>query len=424
MTTTTPPRLYGSPWLKSPETRTVFQILSAAGHHVRAVGGTVRNALLGEPVTDIDLATTAPPEDTLAVAQAAGLRAIPTGQAHGTITVVVNGTPFEITTLREDVETDGRHAEVRFTDDWARDASRRDFTINALYCDADGTVYDPLGGYADLCSRRVRFIGDSDQRIAEDRLRILRFFRFSARYAGDATPLDHDGLQACVRGRSGLGQLSAERVRTELVKLLVGPRPAETLHSMRAWGVLAPCVPNVPAIGRFARLTALEANHALSPDPMRRLAALFAHHIDNAAQLATHLRLSNEERDALSASSGRPMPEAFRDAFSSGDRADTDFAVHILSYRFGVEGAMARLLRAATDRALPDAVLTQALATLQTWDAPDFPVSGRDLIELGAKPGPHLGAQLATLETEWIATDFCADREALLERAAELVAQP
>ncbi|MBN9263737.1 MAG: CCA tRNA nucleotidyltransferase, partial [Hyphomicrobium sp.] len=244
---TIPTSLAGAPWLERPETRAVLSALAAAGHEARIVGGTVRNALLGEPVTDVDIATTATPDETMAAARAAGLDAIPTGVSHGTVTIVAHHVPFEVTTLREDVETFGRHARVAFTADWAADARRRDFTINALYCDANGTISDPLGGLADLAARRVRFIGDARERIREDALRILRFFRFHARYSAEA--IDAEGLAACAAERHLLAKLSAERVRAELLKLLDAPGAARAIAVMAAYGFIVEILGRAPRIG-------------------------------------------------------------------------------------------------------------------------------------------------------------------------------
>src|SRR5258706_2941524 len=229
------PRSLGSDeWLSCADTQAVFRMLAAGGFESRVVGGAVRNALLGRPVTEIDFATTALPDDVIRLAHDARLRAITTGLDHGTVTVISGGTPFEVTTLRKDVETDGRHARVVYTADWVADASRRDFTINALYCDAKGVVHDPLGGYPDLVGRRVRFIGDAQDRIREDYLRILRYFRFHTEYGGG--PPDEAALLACVRERRGLDRLSAERINRELMGLLSSARAADTLETMRDWG--------------------------------------------------------------------------------------------------------------------------------------------------------------------------------------------
>jgi poly(A) polymerase len=228
-----PPSLKEAEWLQWPETAKVFAALNAEGVETRAVGGAVRDALLGLPVTEIDLATTAVPQKVMTLAREAGLKAIPTGIEHGTVTVIVDEMPFEVTTLRRDVETFGRHAKVAFTEDWEEDARRRDFTLNALYADREGIVFDPLGFYADLMEGRVRFIGDAEARIKEDYLRILRFFRFNAYYGRG--PLDADGLAASVKLREGLAQLSAERVAAEMRRLLVAPRAMRGLEALRLW---------------------------------------------------------------------------------------------------------------------------------------------------------------------------------------------
>ena len=259
-------------WLREASTQRVFAAIDSGGFQARAVGGAVRNSLLGLPVTDIDIATTARPEDVMRLARASGLAVIETGLKHGTVTVIANRRPFEVTTLRKDVETHGRHATVAFTDSWSEDACRRDFTINALYCDADGTVHDPLGGLGDLTARRVRFIGDAAERIREDYLRILRFFRFTAQYS-EGLP-DAAGLAACTRERAGLGRLSAERVRQELVRLLVARGVLDAVMAMREHGILAAVLPAAPRPGLLARLVEIEAGQGLDGDVMLRLAAL------------------------------------------------------------------------------------------------------------------------------------------------------
>src|SRR5215510_13333631 len=230
------PSLAGADWLTRADTLAVFDALAARGYAARAVGGAVRNALLGRPVIDVDIATPAHPDEVIAAARAAGLAAQPTGIAHGTVTVIAGHVAHEVTTLREDVEAHGRHATVAFTDDWAADARRRDFTINALYCNADGEVFDPLGGRGDVAAHRVRFIGQARERIREDYLRILRFFRLTAEYGAGAP--DAEGLAACVLERDGLQRLSAERIRQELLRLLVAPRAAELVGSMLDYGLL------------------------------------------------------------------------------------------------------------------------------------------------------------------------------------------
>ena len=291
------PSLAGAEWLKRRETSAVFGALQGDRIETRAVGGAVRNALLGLPVTEIDLATTAEPEQVMALAEEAGLKAVPTGIDHGTVTVIADGLPFEVTTLRRDVETFGRHAKIAYTTSWEEDAKRRDFTLNALYADRDGKVFDPLGGYDDLAAGRVRFIGDAEARIKEDFLRILRFFRFHAYYGkGD---MDAAGLKAAVKLRAGIEQLSAERVAGELRRILVAPQAACAVEALYDYGLLTGVLGGVPRLGRFERLVAIEAANALAPDASLRLAALAVFVEEDVARLAERLRLSNAEQAVL-----------------------------------------------------------------------------------------------------------------------------
>ena len=268
-------------------------MLDGVGEEARVVGGAVRNALLAEPIGEIDVATTALPTEVIRRAQAAGFKAVPTGIEHGTITVVVHGQPFEVTTLREDVETFGRHAKVAFGRDWKRDAERRDFTMNALSAARDGAVYDYVGGLADVAARRVRFIGDAAARIAEDYLRILRFFRFHAAY-GEGAP-DPAGLAACIAGRAGLDQLSRERVRAELLKLLLAKRAVPVIAAMAEAGLLDRVLGGVPLLASHAKMGTLEGTLGLAPDAMRRLAALAVSVVEDAERLRERLRLTNAE---------------------------------------------------------------------------------------------------------------------------------
>ncbi|MHA1517369.1 MAG: CCA tRNA nucleotidyltransferase, partial [Alphaproteobacteria bacterium] len=279
-----PPSLDRAQWLVRPETKRAFAALSGDTGATRAVGGAVRDALLGLPVSDVDLATTLPPEKVIVRARGAGLKAIPTGLEHGTVTIVADGTSFEVTTLRRDVETFGRKASVSFTEDWAEDAARRDFTLNALYAGADGTLFDPLGGYPDLAAGRVRFIGDPVRRISEDYLRILRFFRFNASYGRGA--LDAEGLSACVRERAGLRLLSAERVAAELKRLMVAPRAAEAVSVLFTHGLLCDILGCVPRLPRFERLVEVEAALGRAPSSVLRLAALAVFVPEDAKRLA------------------------------------------------------------------------------------------------------------------------------------------
>jgi tRNA nucleotidyltransferase/poly(A) polymerase len=364
----------------------------------------VRNALLGRPVSDLDIATTASPQEVMALARAAGLDCVPTGLRHGTVTVLSHRVPHEVTTLREDVETFGRHARVAFTADWAADARRRDFTINALYCDAGGVVLDPLGGYGDIVARRVRFIGEADARIAEDYLRILRFFRFNAEYGSGEC--DRAGLEACQRGRGGLAGLSAERIRAELIKLLIAPMAVAVVETMLAWGLLLQVFGAVSAPQRLARLAAIEEALDLAPDPVRRLAALTVHVREDAGRLATRLRLSNAEQRALT-DGANEAPRLMPGLAESEAR--------IALYRLGAETFRARTLAAWTSAAAGEAARWRDLYGLpDRWRVPRLPVDGTDLIACGIAAGPAIGQHLRRLEEHWIAGGFSASRDQLL----------
>ncbi|HEY5829800.1 MAG TPA: CCA tRNA nucleotidyltransferase [Hyphomicrobiaceae bacterium] len=389
----------------------MFSALASRGFAARAVGGAVRNTLLGRPVGDIDLATAAPPEEVIAAAKAAGLAAVPTGIAHGTITVIAEHVPYEVTTLREDVETHGRHATVAFTADWAADARRRDFTINALYCAADGEVFDPLEGYADLAQRRVRFIGDARARIREDYLRILRFFRFTAEY-GEGPP-DTDGLGACVAEREGLAILSAERVRQELLRLLAARRGPELVATMQGYGLATYVLPVAPRPHLLRRLADIEGALALTPDAVLRLGALAVEIPEDADRLRDRLRLSNEEHAELVLAAMRP-PAIGPGAPESTARACL-YAESETAYRQLVLIAWARSGDA------PDDPLWRDRFTLpERWQPPRFPLSGADVMALGVPAGPRIGELLRALEAWWIAGDFAGDEAALRVRLGEL----
>jgi poly(A) polymerase len=405
-----PTSLAGATWLERPATRAVLAALAASGHQARIVGGAVRNALIGEPVSDIDIATTATPDEVIAATRAAGLEAIPTGIAHGTVTVVAYRTPFEVTTLREDVETFGRHARVAFTAaknaDWAADARRRDFTINALYCDADGTIIDPLGGLPDLAQRRIRFIGDARERIREDALRILRFFRFTARYSRDVA--DADGLAACVAERGLLHGLSAERVRMELLKLLEAPGAAPIVATMAAYGFIVPLLGVAPRIGLFERLVTLDAAAGRTPDAILRLSALAVAVGEDVAPLARRLRLSNAERDALIVIDPRLMALAQMNAPAQRRAL---YAMGAARWRRAcIAGA------AASDTADVRAAWDDLALLPDRWEVPRFPLGGRDALAVGLSPGPQVGTLLAALESEWVADDFAAGTDELRAR--------
>lgn len=381
-------------WLSDPAASAVVAALRAGGARALFVGGCVRNALLGLPVTDLDLATDAAPERVQAMLEAAGLRQVPTGVEHGTVTAVAEGRGFEITTFRRDEESFGRHARVAFGAALEEDAARRDFTMNALYAEPDGTLLDPTGeGLADLAARRVRFIGDPAARIAEDRLRILRFFRFFA-LCGDAEAgPDAAGLAACAAAAEGVEALARERIGAEMRKLLGAPLPGPAVSAMAGAGVLERVLPGASA-DALAPLAASEASAGVRPDWKRRLIALGAAPED----AAERLRLSRAESRALAAIAA--ALEACEPAAWA-------------AYRHGAEAARdAALLRAARERKAPPRSLSREIARGATAS---FPVSAKDLIDRGAKPGPALGRKLEALEAQWIASDLKATKGELLD---------
>jgi len=407
------PSLAGADWLARRQTRAVFDALADAGFAARAVGGAVRNALLDRPVVDIDIATPARPEQVIAAARAAGLAAVPTGLEHGTVTVIASHVPHEVTTLREDVETHGRHATVAFTDDWAADARRRDFTINALYCSADGEVFDPLGAYGDLEARRVRFIGEAGERIREDYLRILRFFRLTAEYSEG--PPDRDGLAACVAEREGLARLSAERVRQEMLRLLVAPRAPELVGAMQDYGLMGFVLPAAPRPRLLGRLAAIEAELGLAGDAILRLAALAVELPEDADRLRERLRLSNEEHARLSRAALRtPAVDPATDERAAKACLYADGAA---AYRERVLVAWVRSGDAPASRAW-----RERLALTERWQPQRFPLGGADVMAFGIPAGPRVGELLGALEAWWVAGDFAADERALHAELQRMVA--
>jgi tRNA nucleotidyltransferase/poly(A) polymerase len=405
------PSLAGAEWLELPETRAVLAALNVDGIETRAVGGAVRNALLGLPVTEIDLATTAEPERVIALAGQAGFKAVPTGIDHGTVTVVAEGKPFEVTTLRRDVETFGRHAKVAYTTSWDEDARRRDFTLNALYADRDGNLFDPIGGYGDLQAGRVRFIGEAEARIKEDYLRILRFFRFHAYYGKG--PMDSEGLHAAVRLREGLAQLSAERVAGEIRRILVAPSAVGAVEALFDHGLLTNVIGGVPRLVRFERLVAIEKANGLEPNAALRLAALAVFVEEDVARLADRLRLSNAEQAALALG-----------ALGADAGLSAEEAAKTLLYRLGPDAYRSRLLLAWADAdASPeDEAWRKALALPERWQAPVFPIGGNDVMALGELKGPEIGELLKRLEQDWIASEFALDRDQLLAKGRALIA--
>jgi tRNA nucleotidyltransferase/poly(A) polymerase len=408
-----PASLKDAAWLREGALARLLDVLNRDGEEARVVGGAVRNALLGEPISEFDVATTAVPQEVIRRATAAAFKPMPTGIEHGTITVVIGSRPFEVTTLRQDVETFGRHASVRFGRDWRADAERRDFTMNALSAGADGVVHDYVGGLADLNARRVRFIGDANKRIAEDYLRILRFFRFHAAY-GHGLP-DAAGLAACIAARAGLGQLSRERVRMELLKLLLARHATPALAAMAESGLLVPVLGGVPDLAGFENMAKVEAAAGVQADTVQRLGALGARIAEDAERLWQRLRLSNAEHERLAS-----MAESWwriSPADEKGARA--------LLYRLGPERFIDRVLLAwVRSPATAHDPVWRALARLpEHWTAPVFPLKAADFIKRGVPPGPALGAALHEAKAAWIAADFPADQEAIAAIAAAAVAE-
>jgi poly(A) polymerase len=406
-------RLLDAPWLKSSSVTRVLELLNGNGEEARVVGGAVRNALLNILIGDIDIATTAPPEEVIRRAKAAGIKSVPTGIEHGTVTLVIDAHPFEVTTLREDTETFGRKAKVAFGRDWVGDAHRRDFTINALSVGADGIVHDYVGGLDDIAARRVRFIGEAEQRIAEDYLRVLRFFRIHAAFG--AGEVDRAGYLACLRARAGLATLSAERVRMELLKLLVADGAIGAVVAMAEGGLLLSTLGGVAYTGPFAAMIAAERLLGLKPDPMRRLAALAVAVTEDARRLSSRLRLTNAETKALDSMGHRWWRLAGMDEARARRRL----------YRLGEDRYRDRLLlawaRAGSDA---DPAPWRELALLpQRWSAPKFPLKAADFIARGIAEGPALGHVLTLAEDAWLAADFPLDDARLSAIADQTVAR-
>ncbi|MEN3953018.1 CCA tRNA nucleotidyltransferase [Iodidimonas sp. SYSU 1G8] len=393
------------PWLAADGADRIMRALTQGGGVVRFVGGCVRDALAGRPVRDMDMATDLLPDEVVRRLVAADIRAIPTGIDHGTVTAVASGRPFEVTTLRVDVETDGRRAVVAFTDSWKEDAGRRDFTFNALYCDPDGTVYDPTGGIADLKAGRVRFIGDPAQRIEEDALRILRFFRFHAWYGAGA--LDADGLAACVARQADLDRLSVERVRAEMLRLLEAPDPLPTLRAMAHAGVLARVLPEASSLHCLERLIGIGVSA-----PLLRLAALTSRRADMLTTLADRWKMSSREKARLrgmaageaSAPAGLPEAEARQQIYWLG----RDRFLDLVWLDWAADGHDRRGL----------------VDLAEDWAPPAFPVKGADLLGEGIAPGERMGALLRALERQWVQEGFEPSRAELLARLDTLDQAP
>jgi poly(A) polymerase len=393
--------------MEAAATRLVLRALEAGGQKARFVGGCVRDALLGRAIGDIDIATPEPPERVVALLRKRRIKVIPTGLAHGTVTAVARGRPFEITTLRRDVETFGRHARVAYDADWAEDAQRRDFTMNALFLDGEGAVFDAVGGLEDLRAGRVRFVGDAETRIREDVLRLLRFYRFHAHYG--RVEADPAARAACRRLAALLLTLSAERLAAETIKLLKAPDPMPTLRLMAEDGVLAAALPEFTRLELLRRLVPIEA----APDPVRRLAALLPPDAAAAEAFAARLRLSNKIRDRLVALAA-PAEAVDLDADMRARRRAL--------YRVGPElyRDVALLAAAAAGRERPDALLRLA----EEWPVPVFPLRGQDLLAAGIPAGKEVGRLLDALRAWWEANDFAPDRAACLAQLARLRASP
>jgi poly(A) polymerase len=386
-----------APWRTRPGMDRLLAALDAGQGETRYVGGCVRDSLLGLPVSDVDLATKIPPDDVMKRLEAARIKAVPTGLAHGTITAVIGGAPIEVTTLRRDVATDGRRATIAFTEDWREDAARRDFTINALSADpGSGEIFDYHGGLADLEARKVRFIGDPLRRIAEDHLRILRFFRFHARFG--AGPPDLAALDACAARANDLMALSRERIADELLKLLALPDPAPTVALMIERGILRPVLPEIESADRLAALVAAERAAGIAPDPVRRLAALLPVDPGVAASVAARLRLSKRRATRLVSAAEAGLDEP-----------------HPLAYRIGAAQAV--------DRILLHGEVRPGLKELESWQRPRLPIGGGDLIAMGLSAGPAVAATLHAVEEEWLRAGFPADRETVRALARRLVDQ-
>ena len=404
-------------FLDNEKVRRIFDVFDGAGEETRAVGGALRNALLGVPVSDVDFATTATPQVTMDRAKAAGLRPIPTGFEHGTVTVIVEGQPFEITSLREDVETDGRRAKVRFGRDFEQDALRRDFTINALSCNRQGHIFDYADGLADIAARKVRFIGDAQQRVREDYLRILRFFRFHAAY-GEGT-LDAQAFHAAVLEREGMHNLSRERIRAELLKLLGARNCAPTIAIMCGAGLLLPVLAGIAIPARLARVIEIEHARGAKADPVLRLIALCVVVREDAERLREELRLSNAE--AQRALAAARALERLHGCTAPPD----DGALRAFLHQHGAQAARDALTLAQAQACVgaQDAAFASADAFLATTPRPRLPFSGADLLARGVEPGRGMGAGLKAVEALWIAADFPDDPARLAQLLDEALSR-
>jgi poly(A) polymerase len=400
------PKQHG--WMTSPETVAVMAALGEG----RFVGGAVRNALLGAPVVDIDIAVPMPPQEAMARLKAKAIKVVETGLEHGTVTAIAGTHAFEVTSLRKDVETDGRHAVVAFTEDWAEDAARRDFTINALYATAEGEIFDYATGVEDLIAGRVRFMGDARTRIAEDYLRVLRLFRFHAWYGkGD---LDGEALRAAAEAKAKLKNLSGERIAKELLRLLEAANPSPVLRVMAATGILSELLPGALHLPRLERLTEIQVDNLWPRDPVLRLAALLPDGVEAAHGVADALKLSNAERLRLEEALGEePVPHHLSAA-----------EARRLLYRIGAGRFRDKVLLqwAGAARGAQGLPWRMLLEMAQTWQRPRFPLTGRDVMAAGVPQGPDVGRILAAVEDWWVARDFAPDEAACRDRLRTVIA--
>ncbi|HFB2048563.1 MAG: CCA tRNA nucleotidyltransferase [Hyphomicrobiaceae bacterium] len=402
--------LAGADWLENTATQHILSVLEQRGFEARIVGGAVRNTLLGHPVTDIDIATTATPEEVIITATQAGLTVVPVGLSYGTVLVKSKGMAFEVTTLREDLTTNGRHASVRFTTDWKVDAQRRDFTINALYCDARGNVLDPLDGLRDISTFKVRFIGCPDCRINEDYLRILRYFRLFAQY-GKGAP-DQLALEACVRGRNGLRKLSRERVSQEFLKLLVAPRAITAISAMNNHGLLSVFLPFAPRLEYLARLIKTTPNSPASV----RLATLCLAVEEDADRVIEALNLSRIMQKEI---------KNIATALHSCAQLSSPHLIRVLMYENGRDNVRQRInyLKCAASNGEEDPEWSNILELIDTWSIPKLPLNGNDMLAIGVTPGFDMGIVMKLVKDRWIESDFTMTHGELLNYANSLVLQ-
>ncbi|MDD3837028.1 MAG: CCA tRNA nucleotidyltransferase [Phenylobacterium sp.] len=403
-------RIGPAAWMTAKETMAVFDALEAKGGPdcARFVGGCVRDALLGRPVNDVDIATTLTPDQVIEALKAAGLKAIPTGVEHGTVTAVSGGKPFEITTLRRDVSTDGRRAVVAFTTDWMEDAERRDFTLNALYAKRDGEVFDSSGrGVDDARAGRIVFVGEPVRRILEDHLRILRFFRFYASF-GRGEP-DGEALAACAEHKAAIANLAAERISAELLKLLAADDPRRAVRLMAQTGVLGVALPEAAGLGRFEALVEIESEQLFETDAVLRLAALMPDDPQIAPALAERLRLSNEQRDRIAAAFGKEPP--IKSWMSARETRRSVYALGQQTFRDRV-----KLAWASSTSTAAAAQWRGLIALGEGWSPPPFPLNGDEVVRAGVPRGPLVGQVLKEVEAWWIDHDFIDDKLAAIEK--------